>query len=66
MVVLQIAKAHKKSPAQIVLRWHLQHGISVIPKSVKPHRIAENANIFDFDLTPKESSREKFPVVVED
>jgi diketogulonate reductase-like aldo/keto reductase len=52
--ILQIAEAHSKSPAQVMLRWHLQHGRSVIPKSTKPHRIAENFDVFDFELTPDE------------
>ena len=37
-----------------MLRWHIEHGISAIPKSVKPHRIAENFDVFDFALTPDE------------
>jgi len=37
-----------------LLRWHLQQGRSVIPKSTKPHRIAENLDVFDFDLTGDE------------
>jgi 2,5-diketo-D-gluconate reductase A len=49
-----IADAHGKTPAQVMLRWHLQEGRSAIPKSVKPHRIAENLDIFDFDLTADE------------
>ncbi|PPG05590.1 oxidoreductase [Pseudoclavibacter sp. RFBI5] len=49
-----IADAHGKSPAQVMLRWHVQEGRSVIPKSVKPHRIAENFDIFGFELTPDE------------
>src|ERR1700691_5193169 len=53
-VILGIAKAHSKSPAQVMLRWHLQEGRSVIPKSTKPERIAENIDVFDFDLTPGE------------
>ena len=53
-VILGIAKAHSKSPAQIMLRWHLQEGRSVIPKSTKPERIAENIDVFDFELTPGE------------
>jgi diketogulonate reductase-like aldo/keto reductase len=52
--ILGIADAHSKSPAQVMLRWHLQHGRSVIPKSTKPHRIAENFDVFDFDLTADE------------
>ena len=50
-VIGQIAETHRKSPAQVMLRWHLQEGRSVIPKSTKPHRIAENFDVFDFDLT---------------
>ena len=49
-----IAEAHGKSPAQVMLRWHLQEGRSVIPKSTKPHRIAENFDVFDFELTADE------------
>ena len=48
--VVEKAAAHAKTPAQIVLRWHLQHGLSVIPKSLRPARIAENFDIFDFEL----------------
>jgi diketogulonate reductase-like aldo/keto reductase len=53
-VIGQFAQAHSKSPAQVMLRWHLQEGRSVIPKSTKPHRIAENFDVFDFDLTTEE------------
>src|SRR3954452_4745902 len=49
-----IGKEHGKTPAQIMLRWHLQHGRSVIPKSTKPARIAENFDVFDFDLTAEQ------------
>jgi diketogulonate reductase-like aldo/keto reductase len=49
--LLAIARAHGKSPAQVMLRWHLQEGRSAIPKSVKPARIAENFDVFDFELT---------------
>jgi len=52
--VQAIATAHGQTPAQVILRWHLQEGRSVIPKSVRPERIAENADVFDFDLTPEE------------
>ncbi|HUH75929.1 MAG TPA: aldo/keto reductase [Devosia sp.] len=48
--ILEIAQAHGKSAAQVMLRWGLQQGRSVIPKSVKPARIAENFAVFDFDL----------------
>ncbi|MFK4811611.1 aldo/keto reductase [Devosia sp. ZW T5_3] len=53
-VILAIAQAHGKSAAQVMLRWGLQHDRSVIPKSVKPARIAENLDVFDFELTPDE------------
>ena len=46
-----IAHDHGKSPAQVMLRWHLQQGRQAIPKSVTPSRIAENFDIFDFELT---------------
>ena len=50
-VIVEIADAHGKSPAQVMLRWGLQHGRSVIPKSTKPARIAENIDVFDFELS---------------
>ncbi len=53
-VIGDIAKAHGKSPAQVMLRWGLQHGRSVIPKSTKPSRIAENIDVFDFELSADE------------
>src|SRR5947209_7703829 len=49
-----IASAHGKTLAQVMLRWGLQHGRSVIPKSTKPSRIAENIDVFDFDLSAEE------------
>ena len=52
--LLEIARQHGKSPAQVMLRWHLQKGRSAIPKSVKPARIAENVAIFDFELAPEQ------------
>ena len=53
-VIGEIATAHDKTPAQVMLRWHLQHGRSVIPKSTKPERIAENIDVFDFELSTEE------------
>jgi len=53
-VIGDIAKAHGKTPAQVMLRWHLQRGRSVIPKSTKPQRIAENIDVFDFELSTEE------------
>jgi diketogulonate reductase-like aldo/keto reductase len=53
-VIGAIAPAHGKSAAQVMLRWGLQEGRSVIPKSTKPTRIAENIDVFDFELTAEE------------
>lgn len=53
-VIGGIAAAHGKTPARVMLRWGLQHARSVIPKSTKPARIAENINVFDFDLSTDE------------
>lgn len=52
--IVAIAQAHAKSPAQIMLRWHLQQGRSAIPKSTNPARIAENFDVFDFELSDAE------------
>ena len=49
--LLEIARQYGKSAAQVMLRWHLQEGRSAIPKSVRRERIAENFDVFDFDLT---------------
>ena len=53
-VIKEIADKHNKSVAQTILRWDLQQGVVVIPKSTKEHRIVENADIFDFELTEEE------------
>ena len=53
-VLAEIAKTHSKSIAQIIIRWHLQSDLIVIPKSVTPSRIKENAQVFDFSLTEEE------------
>jgi diketogulonate reductase-like aldo/keto reductase len=55
-VLVDLANKHGKSAAQVVLRWHLQSGLIVIPKSVTPHRIRENLNIFDFELSSEDMS----------
>ncbi len=52
--IQRIASAHGRTPAQVVLRWHIQLGNIVIPKSVTPSRIEENFNIFDFELSDEE------------
>ncbi|EPL9845356.1 aldo/keto reductase [Klebsiella aerogenes] len=53
-VLLPIARAHNKSVAQVVLRWLIQRGIVVIPKSVKPERMRENFDVFNFSLSDEE------------
>ncbi len=52
--VTTMARAHHRSPAQVVLRWHVQLGNVVIPKSVNPDRIRENLAVFDFELSDVE------------
>lgn len=56
-VITSIAQAHGKSAAQIILRWHIQEGFSVIPGSKNPQHIQENINIFDFELTDDEMAQ---------
>lgn len=56
-VIAELAERHGKTPAQVVLRWHIQLGNVVIPKSVTPSRIKENIDIFDFSLTPEDMAR---------
>ncbi len=56
-VIAAIAEAHGRTPAQVMLRWHLQQGRSAIPKSVNPARIAENFDVFGFELTAGELAR---------
>lgn len=56
-VICSIAEIHGKTPAQIILRWHIQEGFSVIPGASNPDYIKENIQIFDFELTDEEMSR---------
>jgi len=53
-VVLEAAKRLNKTPAQIVLRWGVQRGTAIIPKTTKVHRMRENAALFDFELNEQE------------
>ncbi len=52
--IMEIAKAHGKTAAQVILRWHIQEGFSVIPGASNPDYIEENIDIFDFTLTDDE------------
>lgn len=53
----ELAEKYGKTPAQITLRWDLQNGVVTIPKSVKAHRIKENADVFDFELSQEDMER---------
>lgn len=55
--IVEIAENHEKSPAQVILRWDLQNEVVTIPKSIKEHRIIQNADIFDFELTAEDMDR---------
>lgn len=56
-ILQSIAAEHDKSAAQVVLRWHLQNEISIIPKSVRQSRVEANAAIFDFALSDEEMQK---------
>ncbi len=56
-VIMELASEHERTPAQVVLRWHIQLGNVVIPKSVTPSRIEENFQLFDFELTDAQMER---------
>jgi 2,5-diketo-D-gluconate reductase A len=49
--IVAIAHAHGVTPARVVLRWHVQHGLVTVPKSANPARLAENLDVFDFELS---------------
>jgi 2,5-diketo-D-gluconate reductase A len=53
-VITELAASHQRTPAQIVLRWHIQLGNIVFPKSVTPERVAENFDVFGFELAPQD------------
>lgn len=53
-VILAIGERHGRTAAQVMLRWHIQHGVQVIPKSTRADRIAENFDVFDFELSADE------------
>ncbi|MGF1449952.1 MAG: aldo/keto reductase [Opitutales bacterium] len=55
--LVAIAQRHGKTSAQVMLRWQLQQGVSVIPKSSSPERLRENADLFDFDLSDAEMAQ---------
>jgi diketogulonate reductase-like aldo/keto reductase len=55
--LFEISQAHQVTAAQVVLRWHVQHEIVVIPRSSKPERVAENFDLFSFELTDDEMRR---------
>jgi 2,5-diketo-D-gluconate reductase A len=55
-ILSTLAQAYGKSVAQVILRWHIQRGVAVIPKSNSKERILENINVFDFELTEHQMS----------
>ena len=56
-VLKEIADRHQKSVAQVIVRWDLQNGVVTIPKSTKEHRIVENADVFNFELSSEDMAK---------
>lgn len=56
-VIQDIARLKSKTSAQVIIRWHLQHGLSVIPKTITPARLDENSQVYDFELSVEEMQR---------
>lgn len=56
-LISELAQKYRKTNAQIILRWDIQNGIIVIPKSVNPERMLENSQIFDFEISPEDMHR---------
>ena len=56
-VIQEVAKAHGATPAQIHVRWSVQHGYVPLPKSVRTERVAENIDVFKFEITPAEMEK---------
>ena len=57
MIYAQVAKAHGATPAQIHVRWSVQHGYVPLPKSVRTERVAENIDVFKFEITAAEMEK---------
>lgn len=56
-LLMELSAKYQKTPAQVILRWNIQHGVSVIPKSANPDRQRENLDIFDFSISPEDMNR---------